>query len=290
VAILNQLADEPGRCESRSDVARATGVSSATSLRILESLRRAGYVSRDPLGKGYRLGPALIRLGAAARQARASVEAARPLMAAFTQRLQMPMLAWALVDDWLVILDGVSAAPADSVTSQVGLRVPFAPPAGVLHVAWGHDDDVETWLARRPLYPLDNDLSRLRAVIASCRDDGYAVDRLDERTRMRDRLLVSHSHPSLPRSIREVLGDVLSTIGESYYVSAELGSNNGIPVNGISSPSFDPDGKPGLILSLCVRRHHVASQQIKRWGRAMMELAADVTATIGGVNPRRSKT
>jgi len=55
---------EPGTTQAQ--LVRATGVSKSSMHNLLSTLEREGFVSRDPRSRGYRLGPTLITLGAAA--------------------------------------------------------------------------------------------------------------------------------------------------------------------------------------------------------------------------------
>lgn len=51
---------------TQAELVRATGLSKSSMHNLLSTLEREGFVSRDPRSREYRLGPALITLGAAA--------------------------------------------------------------------------------------------------------------------------------------------------------------------------------------------------------------------------------
>jgi IclR family acetate operon transcriptional repressor len=72
IRILAELNDADGTGVSHSDLVRETRISKSTMHNLLATLESEGYVRRDPQTRLYRLGGALIPLGAAAaRQVKA---------------------------------------------------------------------------------------------------------------------------------------------------------------------------------------------------------------------------
>lgn len=71
VRLLSLLVSPEGQPSSQTELARAAGLSKSTAHNLLATLESARFVQRDPGSRRYRLGPALIPLGAAAaRQTR----------------------------------------------------------------------------------------------------------------------------------------------------------------------------------------------------------------------------
>jgi DNA-binding IclR family transcriptional regulator len=83
--VLFQLAGRPGGA-SLGELSRLTGLSRATTLRILRTLGDLDVVSLDGVTRTYRLGPAACRLGIAATEHLDVTRAARPVLDALQAR------------------------------------------------------------------------------------------------------------------------------------------------------------------------------------------------------------
>jgi DNA-binding IclR family transcriptional regulator len=77
---LLEAFDDPARPLGLADLARRSGLAKSTTLRILASLIRCGFVVRIEDGR-YRLGPSLWRLGALYRAGVTSEDTIRPILA-----------------------------------------------------------------------------------------------------------------------------------------------------------------------------------------------------------------
>jgi DNA-binding IclR family transcriptional regulator len=221
----------------------------------------------------------------AAKQGFACLEIARPLMGSLAESVGLDVAASAVVGEHIVVLDRTGSSPSGQPGSAAMQRFPFAPPSGVMYVAWDTDEAVAQWLAKKTLTPMSGDHTHLRRVIASCRQRGYVVERLTEETRLTDRLLVGMGNRDIPESIREALGQAISTLGERDYVTNELRPGDVVPVGGISAPTFSSDGRPELILSLGVLRERVRHDEIEGYARALLDVSQRVTAEVGGHDP-----
>lgn len=79
LAVLGAFA--PGRAElSLSEIAAAAGVTNPSALRIGYTLVTLGYLTRNPVTKGYRLGPAVLTLGMASLSSMSLLEVAEPYL------------------------------------------------------------------------------------------------------------------------------------------------------------------------------------------------------------------
>src|SRR5688500_1362500 len=87
IAVLNLLAQHPGARYTLSEIARDLSVNKATLHAILWALTEGGYLVRDPEGKSYALGPALVAVGNAALSSFSAADVARPHMDALADEL-----------------------------------------------------------------------------------------------------------------------------------------------------------------------------------------------------------
>ena len=78
---------------------------------------------------------------------------------------------------------------------------------------------------------------------------------------------------------------MVSNLADRHYVSRHLRRGGRYAVTFVSSPSFDHDGRPDLLLGLLVFRSHVAYDELTRYGAAVRQAAARVTAQAGGRAP-----
>lgn len=283
--ILALLGARPLTRLSLAEIVRSTDLSQATVLRILDALRQHGFVTRREADKTYGLGPALISLGYAARAGFASLEVARPLLEERANRLSLEWTASAVVSDEIVVLDSSESATAEHERAVPGLRYPFAPPSGVIFVAWDTDEAIRRWLARPPIVPTVPDRKRLLAVIDSCRTRGYVVERFNEATSAANSLLAGLGDRTLPAQVREALSRAVSTLGQRDYLVSELDSSAELAVGLVAVPVFDADGHPELMLSFTVNRDRVPSTAVRLYADALLEIAHQVTAELGGHDP-----
>ncbi|MFN8160820.1 MAG: IclR family transcriptional regulator [Solirubrobacterales bacterium] len=81
IRVLHELDVSGDGGLAQIELVRATGVSKSTMHNLLATLEAEGFVRRDPRSRGYRLGPALITLGAAASRQTKLVQTAIDLLA-----------------------------------------------------------------------------------------------------------------------------------------------------------------------------------------------------------------
>lgn len=170
-----------------TDLSARLGLSKAQVLRILTTLERGGYLSRDPDTKRYRLGLHPFHLGTVARQQMD------------LRRLAQPHLRWLLeetqetaalfVPDPLgpICVDVLQSPKAMRVYAQLGSRMPWnAGTSPKVILAYLPEEECERILAHAELRRYTpftvTDPAALRAVLGQIRRDGYHIgDRdLDE--------------------------------------------------------------------------------------------------------------
>lgn len=283
VTLLDHFVARRGARFGLSELARETGLSKPTCLGIVTSLVEAGYLARDPHDKTYRLGPALIAAGAVARQNFAAADMAARRMAPLAERYAATCTASAVVGRDVMVLAAL-APDGRPTASGVGQRYPFVPPVGLMYVLWDSDEEFERWLAMPPTLPVRRDHEHLRTVVAECRRRGYLVEGLTDTGRRLYSLMAGLTAYDLPAEVRNLVGELASTIGERVYLGADLSARGKHPVSLLSAPTFDADGRQELVLTLGVDAA-ISGAEIGRRGRALVEVADAVTAEAGGRRP-----
>ncbi|MGW0041834.1 IclR family transcriptional regulator [Rhodococcus sp. NPDC003348] len=287
IQVLDHLVARPDRRFGLSELARALDISKPTCLGILAALVGGGYLTRGPDAR-YGLGPALIAAGRAAQRGFAVGAIVRPHLEALAAEFGAVCTASAVVGDQVMILE-VAAPPgveSGRTAAKVGQVYPFAPPVGLMYVLWSHDDEFERWLQREPAFPVVLDRDLLQRVVDDCRESGYLVERLTPTGRRLFSLMAGVAGRDLPAELRELVGEMVSSLGERVYLGRETSADAEYPVSLIAAPSYDEDGRQSLVLTLDVGGS-IGGAEIERRGRALAAAADAVTAEVGGRAPVR---
>lgn len=126
------------------DLVDELGIRKTTAFRLLGALEGTGFVVRDADRQTYRLGPALIRLGARARRSVGLHDAAHPVLRALAAETGESATLEVLVDEETLILDEVQGGHIVGSTPEVGTRWPaHATSTGKVLLAAREEDDRE---------------------------------------------------------------------------------------------------------------------------------------------------
>jgi hypothetical protein len=157
---------------------------------------------------------------------------------------------------------------------------------GLMFVLWD-DEALRNWLAKEPTIPLRTDSERLDRVVAECRRDGYLVERLTPSGRRLYALMAGMSS-TLPQELRELLGEMISDVGERVYLAGEATgagrSKKRHDISVISAPVFDHHRRQAMVVSLQIGRALTDGEIAKR-ARGLMDSARALTAQLGGRAP-----
>ncbi|WP_433611785.1 IclR family transcriptional regulator [Prescottella agglutinans] len=288
VQVLDFLVAREEQRFGLSELARALSISKPTCLGILSELVSGGYLTRDPISKTYGLGPALIAAGRAAQRGFAVGPIARAQLDTLAAEYGAVCTASAVVGDQVMILETVTPPrmTLGRTAARVGQSYPFAPPVGLMYVIWGGDDELEAWLRREPALPVVLDRDLLRRVVDDCRRAGYLVERLTPVGRKLFSLMAGVAGRDLPNELRELIGEMVSSLGERVYLHSETEDDVEYPVSLIAAPCYDADGHQSLVLTLDVGGS-ISGADIARRGEALVAAADAVTAEVGGRHPVR---
>jgi DNA-binding IclR family transcriptional regulator len=288
ISLLDHFVAHPGGRFGLSELARELEMSKPTCLGIVTTLVESGHLVYDPHTKTYALGPALIPVGRLAQQNFAAADVADRSLAQLSNRYDAACTASAVVGDQIVVLASTAASHRRPAV-PVGQRYPFAPPVGLMYVLWDSDAAFDAWLAKPPTLPVRLDHAHLRTVVAECRTRGYLVEGLTETGRRLHSLMAGVAAYDLPEEVRELVGEMVSNLGERVYLGADLSARGKHPVSMLAAPTYDADGNQELVLTLYVGAA-ITGAEIARRGAALVAVADAVTAEVGGSRPERKGT
>ncbi|MET9325579.1 helix-turn-helix domain-containing protein [Tsukamurella sp. NPDC003166] len=282
VAVLEFLSRHERERFGISELARRVGLSKPTCLGIATTLVETGYLLRDERDKNYRLGPALIPLGRAARTSLRADPAGGDILAGLWEAFGHPVSLSGVVGDRVTVLD-VAVDPGRPAMVKVGDSYPFTPPIGLMYVLWDRTGRLERWLARDRIRA---DGDRLARVIEACRVDGYLVELLTPAGQQLYRLMAGVPG-DIPAELRALLGEVVAGIGDRVHLRGEAdapGERRNVSV--ISAPVYDADGAQAMVASLYVS-DELDERAIDERASALIAAADRVTVRIGGHKPGR---
>lgn len=255
VAMLNLLGHETGGLTA-SDVARRVGANRASCVHMLAALEHAGFVTRGALDRRYRLGPALVDLGAAAARSYPGLETARRELDALTRATGHAGFVFAREGDLARLLGFTWDLRRAAPTMRTGDTLVLTPPLGTVFYAWASAADVDTWIARAPE---DADPARLRELLGAVRRLGFVVELLPEQL-----AIAASADPTRAGAALDPLGFVARDVvdDESYTVSS------------VSAPVFAPDGTVALALNLAGFAAPLRGREIRALADDLLAAAA----------------
>jgi DNA-binding IclR family transcriptional regulator len=273
IAVLNLLAAHPGERYTLSEIARDLRLNKATLHAILWALTEAGYLVRDPEGKSYGLGPALVAVGTAALSSFSSAEVARPEMDALAEELGLDCIASTVIHGEIVILARAGTPRPFGIVLQPGQRLPLIPPLGAVFVAWSGPEEIETWLGR--LGPISVETrERFRDAIGAVRERGYSVG------------LEGDAH--LLQALRgegETVEEAVKGLRREEYALIDLDRKATYRLNHVGAPVFGPDGRVALGLFLIGFQGRVPGKDVEVAADRLATAASAVTGAIHGREP-----
>ncbi len=235
LAVLDVLAARPTCAYGLSELARLAGISKPTCLGIVTTLVAHGYLLRDA-DAAYRLGPALVPIGRAARRSLRAAPIGGGALAALSRRYGVPASVSAVLAGRVTVLDVAGVAP--------GIRPGDGFPAvdgALMYRLW------------------DRDLPADDALTAQCRFDGYLVElRTDAGERVHRALAADEVLTP------GVLGEVLTALGAR--VLRDDAGDGPHEVTVLSAPVVDPDGRQVMVASLHLDAAHTREELRERGG------------------------
>lgn len=280
VQLLEMLAADPDGGWSLAEISRRLGVHKASCHSMLAELLRSGWLLRNPVRKTYQLGPALLRLGAAAASRFPALDLARPAMTELARATGAHCIAFSISPDHVTVVDQVRNPRSAGHPMAVGTELPTRPPYGASLAAWLAPQEQQQWLDG--VAPPVRD--HYRRALEQARKRGYALGmhvlpdlRLQELAS-----LVRATETSRGR-----LGDLASALTEELMLSQEwfpatVAPRRRYDVSHIDSPVLDGDGRPLLMLSLVPVPSLMSGADATRLGRQLHDRARNVSEQAVG--------
>jgi DNA-binding IclR family transcriptional regulator len=177
VSVLRALEDEPGGL-SLGQIGERLGLARSTVQRIVEALRAEQFVIAASPTSGVRLGPALIRLAAAASVTFDQIT--RPIIAALSQSIGETVDLSVLKGNSVIFTDQIQGSHRLRAVSAIGETFPLHCTANGKVILSLLPPDKAAQLLRGPLPRLTRNTITKRAdllkAIETCRRTGIAVD------------------------------------------------------------------------------------------------------------------
>lgn len=251
-----------------AEIGRAASITAATAHSLLASLVSAGYLLRDAATRTYRLGPAILTLGAAAAGSFPEIAAARPALQRLHSLTRLPVIAATAVGAEIVIVEHIG--PPTQLRG--GQRLDFAPPFGAVHLMHSPARDVEAWL-RRAKQDDPALAETYRDVLAGVRELGFAASPYDAAAAGVHAALGDIARDALSAELRERLDELVVSLQVHDYQPADLKGNGKreLSLNTLSAPVVSADGRVAFVVSLAVHAPAITLSEIR-------ELAASLTS------------
>jgi DNA-binding IclR family transcriptional regulator len=284
--VLLELAADPTRPFSVTELARRLDMPRATCNSLLLGLAERGFVRRDAALR-YELGPAGIVLGDAARAANPALRAAG-LHAEALARTQSLVVAVTVRDGAQTRVTSVfDFGPAFGIRPRSGDAIAIVPPFGATFVAWEDDSLVRAWLQRADPPLTSAEQARYHDALAAVRRRGFSVT------------VTPGRQPELATALERLLGDpvgaaprtrdeAIRVVTHSEYLASELDPKGSIRLMQVSAPVFQPGGDTGggakvaASIMLLGPSHDLRAEEINAFGELVLAAAARATIDIGG--------
>ena len=274
LAVLEYLATTGDGEVSPADLVKRLGITRSTSRLILSALARGGYASRNPGSGKYRVGPASVALGRAARERSPLLLVVSGLLRRISNEMRVSCSINARSGDDLLVLEHIGETPgATALFARAGVRLPFAAPLGVPFAAYAPEHDVERWFHLAGISAEQR--ARWIEILESVRVDGY------------------YARPLAPRLENEIAtfldlmvdaGDIATDQGRHAALLAELSSSlrrdqgyEDSQTTNISIPVMDRNGEVELSALIHVPNDAIergTTQELARRIKSLIETAA----------------
>jgi DNA-binding IclR family transcriptional regulator len=281
--ILEHLAARPDGPRTVTEIARELGIARATCALIVDELAEAAWVVQ--VERGYVLGPRIVPVARAAMSSPAPGGPAHDVLVELATDLGLVCTTSAVLNDYIVVLDRAGPIATDGFEVRVGMRYPFAPPSGIVNVAWEPDAVVEAWLRRSPRPLPDDDRDRLWQVVRDVRESGVLIERLDDQAFQVQALLANLATEDLSDALRRAVGDALVPLASRDYRRPDLRPGGSYPISLIVAPTFDADGRQRLVVGAFVAQPDVPYADAMRIAERVRQGADRITEWVGGIDP-----
>lgn len=211
LSVINSFSREHPS-QTLSEVAGRTGLTRATSRRVLLTLAELGYV--DQRGRSFALTPKVLDLGYSFLSSFQVVEVAQPSMERLVDEVHESSSMSVLDGEEIVYVARVPTTRIMTIALALGSRLPAYPTSmGRVLLSGLSDDELDVYIERTRLERLTphtvTSRRRLRSIVRNVRSAGYALvdQELEEGVR------------SMAAPIRNGQGEVIAAMNVSCHAS-----------------------------------------------------------------------
>jgi DNA-binding IclR family transcriptional regulator len=280
--MLEFLADDPRSEYTLSEIARAIGHNKASCSGILHTMEQSGLVSRHPIRKRYTVGPALIRLGAAANERFRVIGVASAEVTKLAKELGVEWNISAPIGGFIVEL-AASYRLVPFFGLEVGQKVPFVAPVGAVYIAWSSDEEIEEWIQRAESGPPDDARrERHRQSAQAIRVRGYSIGvQSDVYAKILDAVSSTTGDLEGDDGSEQVLGILRDTSSDDYSL-IDLRARADHHVVFIAAPVFDAARRVIGALNLVGFGAPLSGDDIDAIGQRLLQRAGAVSEALMG--------
>jgi DNA-binding IclR family transcriptional regulator len=280
--MLEFLADDPRSEYTLSEIARAIGHNKASCSGILHTMEQSGLVTRHPIRKRYSVGPALIRLGAAANERFRVIGVASAEVTKLAKELGVEWNISAPIGGFIVEL-AASYRRVPFFGLEVGQKVPFAAPVGAVYIAWSSDEEIEEWIQRAESGPPDDARrERHRQSAQAIRVRGYSIGvQSDVYAKILDAVSSTTGDTVGDDGSEQVLGILRDTSSDDYSL-IDLRAQAHHHVVFIAAPVFDAARRVIGALNLVGFGAPLSGDDIDAIGQRLLHRAGAVSEALMG--------
>jgi DNA-binding IclR family transcriptional regulator len=283
VQILDFLTTHPARGFTLSELSRQLQISKATLHPLLASLSDRALVTRNADTREYRLGWALVPMGAVAERGSPALAHAKRAAEGLAQQFDAECIVVAAVGEEILVLGRAGIPGPLSISWFEGQRHPLTPPLGTVLLAWQSDTALAAWLDRLGDELSDAERLRYREVVASIRRRGYAVGLQVQRLH-RFEELYAEGNPHTPQGRLEISRALAALAHDDDYVADADDPPPDAPLGFVTAPVFGADRTMLLAIALMLGEQY-RGRDIPRLSQAVVRAAGQVTAAIDGRLP-----
>ncbi len=281
--VVELLASDPGRAWKLAEIQRRLDFSHGNLHAITATLVAMGHLSRDEEQRTYTLGPALLGLGAAAREAYPAVDVARPHLERLAADLDTETHAATRVGRSLLVV--ARAGPSiGSGGVRVGARFPLTPPLGSTLMAWAPAADIEAYLVTARGSLSEEHLDEVRATLMSVRRRGYSVHVHARRDRAVSETAARAVQDGIPHGDDDLIA-VVHRLALQRYLPSDQAIRTADQGLQLSAPVFGPTGTVELSVGVAFAGPGADLTAVVAAPERLLATAAAVTAALGGRGP-----
>jgi DNA-binding IclR family transcriptional regulator len=279
--VLNLLAREPDEPLTASEIARRLELNLATCQSILATLTETGLLIRLPEDRTFALGPALVRLGDAAR----SLNPALAVVGEALERLHADTgygcVAAVAQADRLVVTRRVGARGSFPVPAFADGAWPLSAPIGITTMAWRTQREIDAWFEGTARADDDEYRARMVRVEAAIRETGWCVWQPGSTAQLslpQFESLLDSVGDGHERELMVQLVQRLAFAGTEAYLPEELTGKRRVSVGLITASVWNVGADPSIEVALHVFQESMPVAEVRR----LAERVASVRAEVSG--------